>query len=74
MVAWLETLSFEAGTVHTVWEQLLLPEYPYGQSSVRTAYMFSPKNWRDTWGFNVASEYKALDYNLRGGYVLKPAR
>ena len=38
-----------------------------------TAY--SPKNWRDTWGFNVSAEYKALTITtLRSGYVLKPAR
>ena len=35
-----------------------------------TAY--SPKNWRDTWGFNVSAEYKALDWlTLRGGYVFE---
>lgn len=68
-VAWKPTpdLSFEAGTVYTVWSNYrslnIHVKDPYG-----TAY--SPKNWRDTWGFNVSAEYKALDWlTLRGGYV-----
>ena len=51
-------------------EQLPLPEYPYGQSPVR--HRIQPQNWRDTWGFNVSAEYKALDWlTLRGGYVFE---
>ena len=64
----METLSFEAGTVYTVWSNyrsLNIHVDDYG-----TAY--SPKNWRDTWGFNVSAEYKALDWlTLRGGYVFE---
>lgn len=68
----METLSFEAGTVYTVWSNyrsLNIHVDDYG-----TAY--SPKNWRDTWGFNVSAEYKALDW-LRpcaAAMFSKPAR
>lgn len=64
----METLSFEAGAVYTVWSNyrsLNIHVDDYGTT-------YSPKNWRDTWGFNVSAEYKALDWlTLRGGYVFE---
>ncbi len=67
-VVWRPTqdLSLEAGTVYTVWSNyrslnIYVDDYPDS---------YSPKNWRDTWGFNISAEYKALDWlTLRGGYI-----
>ena len=52
-------------------EQLPLPlNIHMDNPQYGTAY--SPKNWRDTWGFNVSAEYKALDWlTLRGGDVFE---
>lgn len=68
-VVWRPTqdLSLEAGAVYTVWSNYrslnIHVKDPYGTS-------YSPKNWRDTWGFNVSAEYRALDWlTLRGGYI-----
>ena len=62
----IEDLSFEAGTVYTVWSS-------YRSLNIHTAEYgteYSAKNWRDTWGFNFSGEYKALDWlTLRAGYV-----
>ena len=64
----METLSFEAGTVYTVWSNYRSLNIHMDNPQYGTAY--SPKNWRDTWGFNVSAEYKALDWlTLRGGYA-----
>ena len=61
-----EDLSFEAGTVYTAWSS-------YRSLNIHTneyGTQYSPKNWRDSWGFNFSGEYKALDWlTLRGGYV-----
>jgi long-chain fatty acid transport protein len=66
----METLSFEAGTVYTVWSNYRSLNIHMDNPQYGTAY--SPKNWRDTWGFNVSAEYKALDWlTLRGGYVFE---
>ncbi len=60
-------LSFEVGVVHTDWSAYqsldIVLEDPYNATS------HSPKNWKDTWTFNISTEYKALDWlTLRAGY------
>ena len=62
-----EDLSFEAGTVYTTWST-------YRSLNIhlddRYGTQYSPKNWRDSWAFNVSTEYRVLDWlTLRGGYV-----
>ena len=63
----LPNLSFEAGTVYTVWSRYkhlnINMEGPLNQS------VYSEKKWKDTWAFNFSTEYKPLDWlALRAGY------
>lgn len=62
------TLSFEAGTVYTVWSQYrnfnIYLENPSNYAAI------TPKNWKDTWNFNLSAEYEAQDWlTLRAGYA-----
>ena len=61
-------LSFEAGVVYTGWSAYqsldIVLEEPYNMTN------HSPKNWKDTWAFNLSTEYRVLDWlTLRAGYV-----
>lgn len=61
-------LSFEAGTVYTVWSHFrslnIYLEDPMNYVG------YTPKNWHDTWGFNISAEYRVLDWmTLRAGYI-----
>ncbi|MEG2005379.1 MAG: outer membrane protein transport protein, partial [Bilophila sp.] len=60
-VTWkpLADLSFEAGTVYTVWSNFRSMNI-YLEEPMRVDG-FTPKNWRDTWAFNLSSEYRVLD-------------
>ena len=63
-------LSLEAGAVYTVWSKFRSLNIYLDDPMNLAAY--SPKNWHDTWGFNISAEYKALDWlTLRGGYVFE---
>lgn len=69
-VTWkpLDNLSFEAGTVYTVWSNFRSLNI-YLEEPMNIAG-YSPKNWKDTWAFNISTEYRVLDWlTLRGGYI-----
>lgn len=73
-VAWkpMPTLSFEVGTVYTMWSQYkslditLVRPLNMGNADFVSK---NPKKWKDTWAFNISAEYQALEWlALRAGY------
>lgn len=65
-----ENMSFEVGSVYTVWSQYRNFNIHLEGPAWYTAD--TPKNWHDNWSFNASVEYKPLDWlALRGGYVFE---
>lgn len=68
----LPNLSFEAGTVYTVWSRFRNFNVHFSnpvQNMLGAGDMYVPKNWKDTWLFNLSVEYLPLDWlALRLGY------
>lgn len=60
-------LSFEVGTVYTVWSRFRNFNVHFGSPLNMSSY--TGKDWKDTWLFNVSVEYLPLDWlALRLGY------
>lgn len=68
----LNNLSFEVGTVFTRWSRynsldITLENIPVHGMNVVSK---NPKNWKNTWAFNVSVEYQPIDWmTLRAGYL-----
>ncbi len=61
-------LSFEVGTVYTVWSRFRNFNL-HLSGPVVNASSFTHKDWKDTWLINASVEYKPLDWlALRAGY------
>ncbi|MDL2285362.1 OmpP1/FadL family transporter [Desulfovibrio sp. OttesenSCG-928-F07] len=62
-------LSLELGAVWTRWSRFTNLDL-YFESPVGLGYQASPKNWKNTWRFNIGVEYALTDWvDLRLGYV-----
>ena len=62
-----KNLSFEVGAVYTVWSRFRNFNVHFDTPLSMSSY--TPKDWKDTWLFNVSVEYLPLDWlALRLGY------
>ncbi len=67
-----DKLSVEVGTVYTHWSTYDEMDMDFDNVATEKSSLgqAQPKNWKDTWRFNVGVEYAAMDWlDLRLGYV-----